>query len=585
MRLHFTSRRNNSSSNPTAAILFGAVFALFGIVFAIFGFSALRSEAEHASWTATPGEIIHFEIRHDRNRSDPFSADVVFRYLGPDGLLESDQLHPPSSSATYKEVRDLYEVKASVLGWQSGQPAPPFPVETFCYVNPENPEDAYLVRKPHSWIGAALFPLFGLTFASIGIGIMWSGFAARRKGKAVTTATSDGQMPPKLLILFFLIFALVGAGTFAFLFLPMAKTSMAAKNWIELPAEVVWSTVRTHSGSDSTTYSADILYRYEFEGRDYLSNTRGLMRSSSSNRSAHARRVEEHPPGTSITCFVNPERPWQAVIDPTIGASALFALIPLAFLGVGLGGLVYTLRKRANGAATRTASTSSGGGAPQVPTSPGLPPITADAAATAQLCARGGRRIKAFGMLAFALFWNAIVSVFLFGPPSEDGSLFITLFMIPFVLVGVVTLFLAIASLGALRNPVPMLQSTPGQPRLGSPWRLEWDFPAGSDRLRDLRIELLGEETATYRSGKNDTTARQPFFHQILVQAEHPSEIRSGSTTVTLPAALPPSWKFGRHAIVWTLQIRGSIRLWPDLNDKISLDVLPSSPDTTPAQS
>ncbi len=583
MRLHFSSRRNKSS-NPIAAILFGAVFALFGIVFAIFGFSVLRTEAAHASWAATPCEILHFEIRHDRNRSDPFSADVAFRYLVPEGALESDKLHP--SSSHYKEVRDLYEVKASVLGWQPGQPPPPFPIDGICYVNPQIPEEAYLIRKPHSWVAAALFPLFGLTFASIGIGIMWSGFASRRKGKPVTTATPDGEMPPKFLIPFFLLFALVGAGTFAFLFLPMAKNWMAAKSWDEVPAEVVWSALRTHSGSDSTTYSADILYRYQFEGHDYLSNTRSLMSSSSSNRSAHARRVEEHPPGTPITSFVNPERPWQAVVDPSIGAAALFALIPLAFFGVGLGGLVYTLRRKGSGAtAGLTGSTRSGSTAAQHPTSPGLPPIAVDSAATAQLCARGDRRRKALFMVFFALFWNAIVSVFLFGPPSEDASLFLVLFMIPFMLVGGVALFVAIASLGALRNPIPALQSTPGQPRLGSPWRLEWDLPVGSERLRDLRIELIGEETATFRHGKNSSTARQVFFHQTLDHAEHPSEIRSGATTVTLPTTVPPSWKFGRHAIVWTLRIHGSIRLWPDVNDSIPLNVLPAATDTTPSQS
>ena len=149
------------------------------------------------------------------------------------------------------------------------------------------------------------------------------------------------------LALFFLVFFLVGAGTFySFGIKPLAKT-WTARQWVATPAVVVSSEVRTHSGDDGPTYSVNILYRYEVAGREYRSNRRAFISGSSSGYAGKARVVSQFPPGKQITCYVNPHDPVEAVLERGFTPGMALGIIPLVFLGVGAGGLTWVFRTNA----------------------------------------------------------------------------------------------------------------------------------------------------------------------------------------------------------------------------------------------
>ena len=117
----------------------------------------------------------------------------------------------------------------------------------------------------------------------------------------------------------------------------------SALSWSEVECEIVSSQVRSHSGDDSVTYSVDVLYRYEFGGREYRSNRYQFMGGSSSGYDRRARIVEALPAGAVTPCYVDPDEPSEAVIERGFTPDTLFGLLPLLFAIVGLAGLVFAI--------------------------------------------------------------------------------------------------------------------------------------------------------------------------------------------------------------------------------------------------
>ena len=68
------------------------------------------------------------------------------------------------------------------------------------------------------------------------------------------------------------------------------------------------------------------------------------------------------------------------------------------------------------------------------------------------------RIVKLIGITIFALFWNGIVSLFLFSDTGVSGSLF----MSPFVLIGLGAIAWTVYCFLALFNPRPVLTINPG---------------------------------------------------------------------------------------------------------------------------
>jgi hypothetical protein len=114
---------------------------------------------------------------------------------------------------------------------------------------------------------------------------------------------------------------------------------------------VVSSRVKSHSGSKSTTYSADIRYRYTVAGQEYTSSGYSFSEMSSSGGGYSRSLVDRHPPGKRVTVYYDPENPASAVlateVPPMMWFLSLF-LQPFILVGVGLVGalVVWAVRRR-----------------------------------------------------------------------------------------------------------------------------------------------------------------------------------------------------------------------------------------------
>jgi len=384
---------------------------------------------------------------------------------------------------------------------------------------------------------------------------------------------------------FFGIFLLAGLGFFAVFAVP-AWRNLQARSWPEVPCEILASRVASHDGDDGDTYSVEVRYRYRVDDRAHVSERYDFFPGSTSGYEGKARVVERLPPGTRTVCYVDPADPTEAVLDRSFTAEYLFGLLPLAFVGVGAGGIVLTLVGARRGKARRPAGRAEWlpgpGGEPAAEASGGrhvLPAPSAGDAAPLVLEAKMSPLGRLVGTTIAAFFWNGIVGVFLWQlwqgwhEGSFDGC--VAAFLVPFVLVGVLLLAGIPYQVLALFNPRPRLVLTPGRLELGSSAVLSWQFGGWPGRIRRLRLKLEGVEEASWSRGKGPPTARETFASYDLLDTHQPMEIASGSIQVRVPPETMHTFDTTDNQILWTLKLHGEIRFWPDVSEEIRVVVGP----------
>ncbi len=384
---------------------------------------------------------------------------------------------------------------------------------------------------------------------------------SRERGP-LSRRTGNGQLSPKVGVIFGLFFILPGLAVSWFAGVKPILKTQDAKSWVEAPARVLSSEVRTHRGSDSTTYSIRIAYSYvwhgdglESEGRTYESDRYDFSSGSSSGYDGKVRIVKMYPKGHSFKVFVNPRNPSEAVINRELRPIYLVLTgFGLIFVLAGGAVLVASLRGGSPKASPRVAPT--GGSSPPGSESLLLKPETKPWA-------------KVIGMLFVCLFWNGIVGVFVFqlreswlrGRPEY----FPMIFMIPFVLIGLGLILGFFYSVLAAFNPRVFVLLTPGNPRLGAPFALDWEFFGASARIHELTITLEGLEKATYRQGTNTRTDEHVFYRKRLVSQEERTGIQPETLWITLPTDCMHSFAADNNKILWRFKVHGKIRRWPDL--------------------
>jgi hypothetical protein len=154
-----------------------------------------------------------------------------------------------------------------------------------------------------------------------------------------------------VLLIFALPFFLVGVWMF-FSISTHVMDAWQMRNWVPVQATLSNAGYETVPGDDSTSYEAFAQYSYRFGGREYTNN-RVAIAGGADNIGDYqvdlGRRLGgAWSRGESIAIYVNPDAPHESIVDRElrwglIGFKSIFAI---AFGGVGLGLIIFTLRAR-----------------------------------------------------------------------------------------------------------------------------------------------------------------------------------------------------------------------------------------------
>lgn len=140
-------------------------------------------------------------------------------------------------------------------------------------------------------------------------------------------------------VIFFAVFALMGGG-FMYLMGSTILKDRQTRTWTATDAVLLGQPVLLEKTSDES-----IPFRYTYQGNTYKCDTVTRLGSPTVNdkRSESFLRLRNLPAGSEVTCYVNPEKPAEAVLEHRSITHAWFLLVPGLFLLIGLGGIYFII--------------------------------------------------------------------------------------------------------------------------------------------------------------------------------------------------------------------------------------------------
>ncbi len=379
----------------------------------------------------------------------------------------------------------------------------------------------------------------------------------------------------------------MGSVFFYFFFISSFLKVREAAAWEEVTCTIISSDVGSYRGSEGgTVYAPEIEYEYEYAGRTWRSDKVRFFGMRSSNRTSHANFVARFPEGSAAVCYVNPANPSEAVLDRGYSASMFFGLIPLVFVGVGVGGMTYAVRGMRNAKGKDFSPVFKGSeqdrgsmGRLTGEAVPGLPAVDEADFQESRLKPSQTALATCLAMVGVSIFWNGLVSVFVTIAARSwmdgDPEYFLTFFIIPFVLVGIGLIGGVFYFLLALFNPRPDVTVSAGAIQLGVKLRIKWIVNGRTGRMEWVRISLEGTESATYRVGTRSTTDTSNFLSETLFESSDRFAMAEGNLEVTIPADTMHSFEAHNNKITWELRFHGKISTWPDVKQSYPITVLP----------
>ncbi|MDY7109627.1 MAG: DUF3592 domain-containing protein [Planctomycetota bacterium] len=115
-------------------------------------------------------------------------------------------------------------------------------------------------------------------------------------------------------------------------------------------AEITSETSTDSDGHSSTTYRAEISFRYDVDGRTYASDTYRYGAMGSSDRSYAESVAQRYPVDSEVTVHYNPRDPSDAVLETGVGGMEMFLILfltPFNLVGLWLLAMVGgSIRRR-----------------------------------------------------------------------------------------------------------------------------------------------------------------------------------------------------------------------------------------------
>ena len=179
----------------------------------------------------------------------------------------------------------------------------------------------------------------------------------------MSDSTSDSQNATCCVFGCFAPLVLIVAGLMAWMLIGEPRQQSAgAQEWVATPCTVTSSQIRTNRsgasggggrtnrrGSGGTWTSwISIHYTYVWNGETLSGNVYSFSPTSDYSAAEMQKIVNSLPPGTHTTCYVNPKRPLESVLNRDTPSASKSALLPLGvvFIFFGMGFALWRFKAR-----------------------------------------------------------------------------------------------------------------------------------------------------------------------------------------------------------------------------------------------
>ncbi len=334
------------------------------------------------------------------------------------------------------------------------------------------------------------------------------------------------------------------------------------QGWEEAPAVIKSAELEEHRGSDSTTYSVKASYNYEYGGRTYRDADKVSQYTGSGNISSYHqdiyRELKEYmDSGEEYRCFVNPDKPGQAVLNRDLRAMSLvfFAVFAVVFGGVGYGLMTLGIRSLLGSKKKKELENAF----------PGEPwrqkPEWAQG-----LIKSSGKTILVFSII-FAVFWNVVsfpIAMMVLLNEAGKGDLKIYLVLI-FPVVGVFLILWAVFMIVRWRKfgeSEFRMDTVPGV--IGGALSGKICTTVDIAAEDGYRVSLRCVNRYMSGSGKNRTTHERTLWESEKIINSEFLEKELACTEIPVVFAIPYSEKptdesNSRNSIIWKLLVSAAV--------------------------
>ncbi|NLE57539.1 MAG: DUF3592 domain-containing protein, partial [Planctomycetes bacterium] len=379
---------------------------------------------------------------------------------------------------------------------------------------------------------------------------------------------------PFVLLVVLMLLAFPGVAIFmAYRSISMVTTWQKAKSWVETPATITHLDLEVDSDSDGATHRVVCNYTYVFKGVSYRSDRVGLTGGASDNIGSWQQdtynRLKQHQNGLesdTVTCWVNPTNPSEAVLDRSLRKGLLFfsLLFAVVFGGVSVVVVWFGRIKRRRNRLTEA-----------------LRLEHCDRPWMCKTAWAEGRirpQQKIGRMWLFAILWNglSLPTVLLSVPDALRSGQYWMLILLLFPLIGLVLLSAAIvATLRHRRYGRSRfdMETVPGV--IGGYLRGTLVITGDIAGIEDISVALRCINRVTRRKGEGDETTERPMWEDA--RTLRAGTATYGQTELCLPVdfqipydCLPCDDSNPKDQILWQLTAKADI---PGANLDLKFDV------------
>jgi hypothetical protein len=290
--------RDSGALGDWAFVLFPVLLA-FGMA-GFSGYMAIRWGLAYR-WPAVPCVIENSSVREKRDRElgPSYVVDVRYRYAWG-GADYTGKTH----RVDYDGDRDIAYAERVVRAYPKG-------ADRLCYVNPGRPGEAILEHANPLFPAAVVVALLFCLAAQVG--------AFRRP----ETTFMDTGAP---------LAATAGVLSCLLLFAPPLWAGLSTLGWRANPAVVVSSRV-LHTARVGMfpvpAYWPDVTFEYRVGGVTYRSSRYNASDLGTPWYYGPGGVARRHPPGSAVTCYVDPSDPSRAVLSRRFSGTQLFGIFPI----------------------------------------------------------------------------------------------------------------------------------------------------------------------------------------------------------------------------------------------------------------
>lgn len=434
-------------------------------------------------------------------------------------------------------------------------------------------------------------------------------FYEKKRGNRWTGSKTLGSVGEAL---FFAAFFLGGCLGLVILFVTLVVPEWRANHeFVRHRCLVRKSRLAEKQSEGGTLYRPEFQIEYQLRGETYRTWTYDLWTLDpeggfSPDRKAQAAILNRFPadPVRQYECWYDPADPKVAVLVRDAHRWIwLTFIVPICFILLGSGGLIYTAFTWGKSAERRAALIQRAGQLAPFDANGRSKSLFPNVPDSAKITDSPGTRLayrlpvaitSVWGLLAslFAcVLWNSIVSMFvavavnshLEGKPDW----FLTLFIVPFLLIGIGLIVFFVRQLLIVKGIGPTLVEISDHPLYpGERYRV-FIQQAGRLRFNLLQVLLVCDEEATYRHGTDARTESRRVYQQPLVE-QADFQVRHGlpfevECEMQVPAGAMHSFKSDHNEVTWKILVKGDVAGWPDYERSFPVIVYPSVNGKGPA--